>query len=285
MIWFKIKRKSIKNIVFVIAIFTVGSLLLISILTGFSNIIELVTEPLLFVKMLGKSPWAPWPDVYSIVSELQKPSIREVIDEIGLALFIGIIGIVWMFRVLVNDKLKKRFNRIKWFFLSFLLVWIFFGLLIIIGGGNRFVLLIISPLVISAGIMIGILIEYPKLLKDSLGLNKETAMNRLINNYHLTEEQNETILNLTHPDITRPFVLVTTDELRNLAYFIFTFREWDLNSGVCQDYTYSIVNYEIEKDVLKSKNGISMDMETGDIKWDGIDQKEADFIFTFYLTL
>lgn len=434
LIWFKIKKNSIKDISCVIAIFTVGSFLLISILTGFSNIIELVTEPLLFIKMLGKSPWAPWPDVYSIVSELQRPSIREVIDEIGLALFIGIIGIVWMFRVLVNDELKKRFNRIKWFFLSFLLVWIFAGFLIIIGGGNRFVLLIVPPLVISAGIMIGILIEYPKLLKDSeksdisrrrknfikiitiailffitlpsvfnihriisnitpranddlwsvsewiqnntpretiiisnwgyghlftaiadrsvsfdgrmgymenlsrrkndaafkygirspstareywinralvtsnealsygilrmlattgdnayltledytgntaksvdilnniLGPNKETAMNRLINDYHLTEEQIETILNLTHPDITTPFVLVTTDELRDLAYFIFTFGEWDLNCGVGQDYIYSIANYEIEKDFLKSKNGISMDMETGDIKWDG----------------
>ncbi len=434
LIWRKIKRNSIKDIGCVIAIFTVGSLLLISILTGFSNITKLITEPSALIKILGKSPWAPWPDVYSIVSELQKPSMIEVLAGVGLALPIGIIGIIWMFRILINDELKKRFYKITWFFYSFLFVWILISFFIIVKGGNRFALLLISPLVISAGIMIGILIEYPKLLQDSgkfdilrrrknlikiisiailffitlpavfnvhqiisnitpranddlwsvsewienntpretviishwsyghlftaiadrpvtfdgrmsyienlatrkndaafkygvrspstsreywidralvtsnealsygilnmlattgdnayltledytgstaksveilnniLGLNKETAMNILINNYHLGEEQIETVLNLTHPDITTPFVLVTTDEIRDKAYFIFNFGEWDFNKDNGQDYTYSIASYAIEKDVLKSKNGILMDMKTGDIKWDG----------------
>ncbi|MCJ7691239.1 MAG: dolichyl-diphosphooligosaccharide--protein glycosyltransferase subunit STT3, partial [Clostridiaceae bacterium] len=425
LIWSKLKRNSIKDIGCVLAIFTIGSLLLISIITGFSNIIKPITEPLLFIKMLGKSPWAPWPDVYSHVLELQKSSIKEIWAEIGLPFFIGIIGILFMFRVLISDELKKHFNRIKWFFLSFLLFWISISFLIRIGGGIKFSLLIVSPLVISAGIMIGILIEYPKLLQDSgkfnmlkrkknlikiisiailffitlqsvlgvhrmitnmipianddlwsvsewiqnntpqetviisnwsyghlftaisdrsvsfdgrmgylenlatrkndaafkygirspstsreywinralvtsddalsygilrmlattgdvayltledymgntaksveilnniLGLDKETAINRLINNYHLAEEQIETILDLTHPDITIPFVLVTTDIMRENAHFIFNFGEWDFNKDAGQDYTYSIARYDIEKDVLTSKNGISMDM-------------------------
>ena len=32
---------------------------------------------------------------------------------------------------------------------------------------------------------------------------------------------------------------------------------------------YSIDNYNITEDILKSGNGISMDMKTGDVKWDG----------------
>ena len=34
------------------------------------------------------------------------------------------------------------------------------------------------------------------------------------------------------------------------------------------DYIYSIDTYYTEKNILKSENGIFMDMETGDIKWD-----------------
>jgi len=103
LIWCKLKRNSIKDVGYVLAVFSAGSLLLISALTGFSNIAKLISEPAALIKMLGKSPWAPWPNVYSVVSELQKPSARELTADIGLALFIGIIGIIWMFRVLIND--------------------------------------------------------------------------------------------------------------------------------------------------------------------------------------
>ena len=35
------------------------------------------------------------------------------------------------------------------------------------------------------------------------------------------------------------------------------------------DYEYLITNYMITEDVLKSENGILMDMKTGDVKWNG----------------
>lgn len=435
LIWCKLRKKSIKDIVYVLLIFTVGSLSLIGILTGFSNITKLVSEPSMLIKILGKSPWAPWPNVYSLVSELAKPSIREVIADIGLALFIGIIGIIWMFRILINDELKKRLlNKVTWFLYSFLLAWILIGFFLIFMGGDRFALLLMPPLVISAGIMIGMLAEYLELLKDSgksdilkrrknltgiisiaillfitapavfsvhqiisnlspsanddlwnasewigsntsretviisnwskghlltaiadrpvtfdgrmgyienlasrkndnafrygvrspgtsreywidkalstndealsygilkmlattgdsvyltledytgstaksveilnniLGLNKETAMNILINKYHLSEAQTHTVLNLTYPDTEVPFVFVTTDEIRDNAYFIFTFGQWDFTKDQGLNYTYSIDSYDVSEGILKSGNGISMDMKTGDVKWDG----------------
>jgi dolichyl-diphosphooligosaccharide--protein glycosyltransferase len=434
LVWCKLRRNSIKDIGYVLLIFTAGSLFLIGILTGFSNIIKLISEPVALIKILGKSPWAPWPNVYSTVSELAKPSMRELIADVGLAFFIGIIGIVWMFRVLINDGLKKQFlNKVTWFFYSFLFIWVLIGFFLVMKG-DRFALLLIPPLAISAGIMIGILIEYLELLKDSgksgilrrrknltwiisivillfitvpavfgvnqiisnitptanddlwnasewihdntpnetvvisnwskghlftaiadrpvtfdgrmgyienlatrkndsafkygvrspgtsreywidralatsnevlsygilrmlattgdnasltledytgstaksveilnniLGLNKETAMNILINNYHLSEKQIKTVLNLTHPDTEAPFVLVTTDEIRDKAYFIFNFGQWDFNKDQGPDYTYSIDSYDISEGILKSGSGVLMDMETGDVKWDG----------------
>ena len=87
--------------------------------------------------------------------------------------------------------------------------------------------------------------------------------------YHLTEEQSKTIINLTHPDIITPFILVTTDGIRDSAHYIFNFGEWDFVKDTYQDHTYSIADYDLEKGVLKSENGILIDMETGDIEWDG----------------
>ena len=396
LIWRKIKRNSIKDIGYVLLIFSAGSLFLIS-LTGFQNIAELVFEPAALIKTSGESQWAAWPNVYSIVSELEKPLITEAIGQIGAALPIAIVGIVWIFRVLINDKLKKSlFNKITWFFFVFLFVWVLVGFFLFFKGGYRFALLLMPPIVIITGIMIGNITEYMELLKDSgksgvlgkkknfikiisisilliitvpaifrvhqnfsiaipslnddlwnasewigsntsketvvisnwsyghlftaiadrpvtldgrmgyvenlasrkndaafkygirspgtlreywtdralttnnetlsygilsmlatvgdsvsltledytgstaksveilnniLGLNKETAETTLINSYQLSVAQTNTILNLTHPNIETPFVLVTTDELRDKAHFIFNFGEWDFNMG------------------------------------------------------
>ena len=73
-----------------------------------------------------------------------------------------------MFRVLINNELKKRFlNKITWFFYSFLFSWILIGIVLFFKGGDRFALLLMPPIVISAGIMIGNFAEYLELLKDS----------------------------------------------------------------------------------------------------------------------
>jgi dolichyl-diphosphooligosaccharide--protein glycosyltransferase len=110
--------------------------------------------------------------------------------------------------------------------------------------------------------------ESVEILNNILGVNKETAKNILINNYNLSKKQTETVLNITHPDIKKPFIFVTTNEIRDKAYFIFKFGQWDFNKDQSFNYTYSIASYIITEDILKSGNGISMNMKTGDIKWD-----------------
>ncbi len=437
LVYCKLKKYNIKNIGFTIITFTV-SFFLVSITTGFSNIYKIIYEPFVIIKMSVESPWSPWPDVYSLVSELKTSSILAVLSISSLAFFIGIIGIIYMLRILINHKLKKRFSKITWFFYSFLFAWVLTSVFITIVGGVRFILLIIPPLAVSAGIMVGILIEYPKLIEDSekndffkrrknliniisvsilliviifsiypsyklisnmtpivnddlwdvsewiknntkkgtvvisdwayghlfaaiaerpvtfdgrmgyvetlsirknnpafeygvkspgisreywisralstsneelsygilnmlatsgdnaylaledyagstaksveilnsiLGSDKKTAIDILRNNYYLTEEQTKNIINLTHPDRTTPFILVTTDKTRDKvkdkAHFIFNFGEWDFYKNSGQDYLYSIESYNIENDILKSDNGIEMNMKTWDIEWDG----------------
>jgi asparagine N-glycosylation enzyme membrane subunit Stt3 len=435
MICAKLKRNSIKDNGYVLLIFTAGSLLLTGVITGFSSILKLANEPAALIKMLGKSPWAPWPDVYSVVSELSRPSMREVTADIGLALFIGIIGIIWIFRVLINIEQKNRLlNKVTWFLYSFLISWTVLGFFLIFMGGDRFALLLLPPLAVSAGIMMGILAEYlgpPKdggksyisikriyliriipivillfitasavfsvhqiiskitpsanddlwnasewisnntaketvvisnwskghllaaiadrpvtfdgrmgymenlasrkndtafkygirspstsreywidralttsdealsrgilnmlastgdnacltledyigstaksaeILNNVLGVKKEIAMDILINKYYLSENQTDNILDFTHPDTPTPFVVVTTDEIRDVAYFIFNFGEWDLSKDKGTEYTYSIADYDVTGDILSSVNGILMDIKTGDVKWAG----------------
>ena len=160
-IWYGIKkRKSLNDTGYVAIIFTGGSLFLISILTGFSSIIKLISEPLALVKILGKNPWAPWPNVYSVVTELARPTVSEAIGEIGLILFLGVAGIILMLMVLLNNKSKKLLSdKVTWDFFSFLFIWLIVGSLSF-ATSNRFALLVIPPLIISTGMMIGILTKY-----------------------------------------------------------------------------------------------------------------------------
>ena len=165
----KIKGIDVKNIFKVFISFFTVSIVLIGI-TNFSNIIDFIYGPLELIKISGsQSSWYPWPDLYSSVSELMKPSIEEFIAKIGPVLFgLGIIGIFLILRLLVNTQLKKRFlNKMNWFLYLLLVTWLVAGL-VSLEQGIRFILLLIPPLVISAGIMVGICIEYINNLKGKL---------------------------------------------------------------------------------------------------------------------
>jgi dolichyl-diphosphooligosaccharide--protein glycosyltransferase len=162
----KIKGNNIKNIFNVFIPFFIISIVLICI-TNFSNIIDFIYGPLELIKMSGsQSSWYPWPDLYNSISELRKPSIEEFIAKIGPVLFgLGIIGIFLILRLLVNNQLKKRFlNKMNWFLYVLLVIWTITGVVSLFKG-IRFILLLIPPLVISAGIMVGICIEYIRALK------------------------------------------------------------------------------------------------------------------------
>jgi hypothetical protein len=54
-----------------------------------------------------------------------------------------------------------------------------------------------------------------------------------------------------------------------MGSYIFNFGEWDLYKNSGQEYLYSIDSYDIENNILKSKNNIEIDMKTLKTEWEG----------------
>ncbi len=172
LIYGKLRGNSIKNILHVFITFFTVTVALISVLS-FSSIINFVFGPLELIKISTSNPWIPWPNLYIAVSELAKPSLNELLSGIGFILPVfAIFGLLLIFRILINNSLKKRFlNKMDWLFYSFIIVWILVGL-VTLTHGIRFILLLAPPLIITAGIMIGICIGYLHALKGNENLVK-----------------------------------------------------------------------------------------------------------------
>jgi len=434
-LWHKLHGRNVKNLIYTIGGFFTGTILLVTIFTGYLNVITLFTRPFQLFELIGSHGlWNPWPDIYISVGELSKPTLEEVISGAGIALFGGIFGFIWIFRVLINEDLKKRFlDRMNWSFFSFLLLWTIMGFFAITEG-LRFILLIIPPLVLSTGVMVGLCVSYLNVFKNSnkfnifknrknlskiisiaivilfiipaianvsttfssftpgtdddawiachwisnntpnntviisdwsyghlftaianrsvvfdgrlgyietlsirnydqtyafgnkspsvareywiyrafetdnenlsrgifkmiattgdlgyltldnytknttktvlilnniLGLNKEEALTILTNNYNLSTQEAQKVLNYTHPNNSQPFVLVTTDGMVPKGYWTFYFGSWDFNKSSGNNVTYSVGRINTTNNMFNSSDGILMDLKTGNGTWYG----------------
>jgi dolichyl-diphosphooligosaccharide--protein glycosyltransferase len=100
---------------------------------------------------------------------------------VGVAFFLGILGFLCSFWVLIkNRKFKEQYlKNMSWFFYFLLLFWALLGFFSL-KEGARFIMLLIPPMVVSSGIMVGLTIDYLALLKKSDKLhifkNKETLI-------------------------------------------------------------------------------------------------------------
>ncbi|EKQ52014.1 MAG: putative membrane protein, required for N-linked glycosylation [Methanobacterium sp. Maddingley MBC34] len=170
-IWTLFKGRMVKNNLYNFAIFVGVSLGLVAVFTGFINIIKLAYAFLQLSTLSGGGPWPDWPNVYTSVSELGVPSLEEISLDMGLSLFVGLFGLIWIFRILLNDKLQQKFlNRMNWLSFSFLLLWTIMGF-VTLKQGMRFIMILIPPLVVSTGIMVGICVEHLDLLKNIRRIN------------------------------------------------------------------------------------------------------------------
>ncbi|MEN4007175.1 MAG: STT3 domain-containing protein [Methanobacterium sp.] len=101
-----------------------------------------------------------WPNIFISVSELETPSIEYVISWTGIAFLTGIFGFIWIFRSLINKNFKKRFlGNMNWFYFILIIIWSLAGFYSVMKG-TRFILLLIPPLIISSGILLGISTQY-----------------------------------------------------------------------------------------------------------------------------
>ena len=164
----KLRGGMVKNHLYNLILFFAGTLILVGVFTGLINIFKLAYSPIELLNLSsGSASWADWPNLYISVSELTKPSLESIVSRIGIALFAGLFGLVWTFRILLNDELSQKFlKRINWMSFWFLVLWTIAGF-VALNNGERFMIMLIPPLVVSTGIMIGICIEYMSLLKNS----------------------------------------------------------------------------------------------------------------------
>ena len=165
-IWNIVRGGKVKNHIYSFCVFLVTTLLLVGLFTGFINIIKVLNAPFQLITV-SDGPWTDWPNVYTSVSELGQPSIEEVISDLRVSLFAGFLGILGILWVLSNDLSHQKYlPRINWSSFSFLILWIITGF-VTLTQGIRFFMILIPPLVISSGIMIGVSIEYLSSLKGS----------------------------------------------------------------------------------------------------------------------
>jgi dolichyl-diphosphooligosaccharide--protein glycosyltransferase len=164
----KLKGKNVKNCFYVLLTFFVVTTLLVGVFAGFLDLINLFESPVTLIGMTsGQGLWAPWPDVYVSVSELAKPSFYDVVSQVGMTFFMSILGFVWMLRILINKRFKKQYlSKMSNFIYLLLLFWTLMGA-IALQQGYRFIMLLIPPMVLSSGILLGIIVEYSKVLKKS----------------------------------------------------------------------------------------------------------------------
>jgi len=106
-----------------------------------------------------------------------------------------------------------------------------------------------------------------EILNNILGVKKDVANDLLINNYHLNQEQAESILKYTHPIETHPYVLVIPDQFMFLGKDLFRYGEWDFNKNNGSNITYLNTKFNISNGILCTTDGLKMDIDSGVITW------------------
>ncbi|NLU03888.1 MAG: hypothetical protein GXW97_02895, partial [Methanothermobacter sp.] len=144
-------RKPLRNI---LETFLPAFMVLFILLTLFNHLelIKLIMTPLHIHDLVDKSIWYPWPDSYTTVAELQPAYMDKVLGHISPALTVlgaaGIPAYYMLYR-------RKGSVGLPVIFIS---VWIATGALMLLEG-IRFVMILIAPLSVSAGIFTGILLD------------------------------------------------------------------------------------------------------------------------------
>ena len=163
-IFLKIGQEDYKKLSFLILPFFMTSIILIGIfrIFAFYNIFMM---PLTYINLLHGNLWYPWPDSYKNVAELQTPAIKTFITAISPLSLLGFIGVT---TIPYHKHVKiTPMTRV------ILVLWIFSAALLSLKG-TKFILLLIGPLSIFAGIYWK---EFEETIKSRL---KRTFKNKVV---------------------------------------------------------------------------------------------------------
>lgn len=127
-------------------------LFVLLILLNRLELIKLIMAPLRLPDLMNPSLWYPWPDSYATVAELQPASPDRILRYISPVLIImGGSGIP-LYLIRGRDRAPE-------ILIIIISLWILAGILLLLKG-VRFIIFLIPPLSISAGILTGMVTEY-----------------------------------------------------------------------------------------------------------------------------
>ncbi len=156
--FFKLEIKKVFDVFF---IFT-GLIILLIIIPDISNVSTFIFP----FNFLTFSTTNSWPNILSSVSELSPISVVQLISGLSYVFFAGILGLLWIFRIFINENMKEKYlNRMNLFFFILIFIWTLFGIFALTKGA-RFIMILIPPFIVSSGILVGICIDYLDPLKN-----------------------------------------------------------------------------------------------------------------------
>ena len=157
----------VKRLLPIVGIFILGGALLISLLYGVNVFINGVLSPFEFIKIKETTKTTGWPNVFTTVSELQTPTLKEIIDGAlgdSLLFVLGVLGILTSF---ISMRYEKEGIKIDLKYALLLTLWLI-ATFYAATKGIRFIGLMVPPLCIGVGILIGQLVNVIKRRDDEL---------------------------------------------------------------------------------------------------------------------
>ncbi|WP_407378927.1 STT3 domain-containing protein [Methanobrevibacter sp.] len=83
------------------------------------------------------------------------------------------------------------------------------------------------------------------ILKVILPMTAENATSTLVNTYHLTNEQANTVVNFTHPANPRPVIFVASSDMLQKAGWWSYFGAWNFTNQSSQNYNYYVPSQQV----------------------------------------
>jgi len=156
----KLKGKAVMGFSRKIAVFVIISLLIIGLAGRLGYALIFPT----FFKFTFKSLSAGgWPGIFESISELSAPTFDEFLSLPGpVNMGIGLFGFVIIGSIMLRDEIKRvHLPDFSWYPFILIGIWLIIGLAAY-SLSTRFALLVIPPLIIFLGLLMGVMASYLK---------------------------------------------------------------------------------------------------------------------------
>ncbi|HIP16598.1 MAG TPA: hypothetical protein EYG77_05315 [Methanothermococcus okinawensis] len=157
----------IKRLLPILSIFILGSALLISLLYGVNVFMGGILSPFKFIKIKETTMTTGWPNVFTTVSELQTPTIKEIVNEALGDFLLFILGVLGILASFISMRYEKENIKIDLKYALLLTIWLA-ATYYAATKGIRFISLMAPPLSIGVGIFIGQLVNIINRRTDEL---------------------------------------------------------------------------------------------------------------------